>query len=144
MFDHICRAISTGIVFTLILTFLGGCGGSDHQVTTRMHLTNVSGSTVVFLAIEDSELAVKMAPNRLAQPLPPSAVYSAVLPRTGNYWVRTETQSEGSTLQRIVGPIRIGRGIQDWEFTRDDEMPLYLAPLGGKSLAVSLPSAQSW
>ena len=143
MVNRIYRAVSTAMICALSLTLLGGCGGSDNLVTTRMHLANTSGSTVVFLAIENSEAAVKTAPNRLAQPLPTSAVYSAVLPRTGNYWVRTETQSQGSTLQRIVGPIRIGRGIQDWEFTRDDEAPLYLAPTGEKSLAVWLPGTPS-
>lgn len=104
---------------------LSGCGGPEKQVFTRIHLANGSDSELVYLAIADSEMAVSVASNRLSHPLPPHTVYSAVLSRPGNYWVRTELESEGSTIRRIEGPIRLGRGIHQWEFTGEDEKPLY-------------------
>ncbi len=125
MFKKFCCAVPAGVGCVLALTLLGGCGRTESYVPTRMHLSNESQSPVLFLAIEDSELAASTAENRLAQPLLPNVVFSAVLSRPGNYWVRTETQEGGSTVRRIVGPIRLGGGVFAWDLTREDEAPLY-------------------
>ena len=127
---------SVGAICLAALLF-AGCDRSDKQDFTRIHLANGSSSAVVYLAIEDSEMAAAQAANRLAQPLPPRAIYSAVLSRPGNYWVRTETEAGGSTIRRIEGPIRLGRGVHNWEFTREDEKPLYEASAGRATMALA-------
>ena len=110
----------------------------DSRGFTRVHLENASDSTLTFLAIGTSEGALATAENRLSGPLPPRAVYSAVVSRPGNYWIRTEVETEGYTLERIEGPIRLHRGVCQWRFSELDARPLYTT---GASLPTT--SAQS-
>jgi len=136
------RLVPASIVVTLGVLLVTGCGRSGNQNFTRIHVANSCGAAVIYLAIEDSEMAAKEASNRLASPLMPHAIYSAVLSRPGNYWVRTETESGGSTIQRLEGPIRVERGVHTWELKREDEMPLYRAASEGQTLALSVVSAR--
>ncbi|MBX3176460.1 MAG: hypothetical protein KF886_03800 [Candidatus Hydrogenedentes bacterium] len=109
-------------VFPLVI----GCSSSqDPQTFTRLHLENESREPVTFLAIGTSEADLATAENRLSQPLPPRAVYSAIVSRPGNYWVRAEIEAEGYTIERIEGPVRLGRGVHDWRFQQVDARPLY-------------------
>lgn len=118
--------ISSCAFLGLLVTLIGaGCNASDKQDFTRVHLANGSDAALVFLAIETSESGATEAANRLSHPLPPTAVYSAVLPRPGNYWIRTETEVGDAIVRRVIGPVRLGRGVYDWKYTREDEVPLY-------------------
>lgn len=113
---------------TLLLLGFGlasGCGNSEPASVTRLHLENASDSPVTFIAVGFSEEDVEQAPNRLPKPLEPDSVYSALLSRPGNYWVRTEFEERGHTIERIEGPFRVSRGILDWQFTTLDVRPLY-------------------
>lgn len=131
------RAIYPCVGFLLGILMLAGCKISDTHTSTRMHLANGSDTPVVFLAIEDSETGASVAPNRLASPLPPKAVYSAILSRPGNYWILTETAAAGSVIRRIEGPIRVERGVHNWMFTREDVVPLYQNSVEESGLALA-------
>ena len=102
-----------------------GCGLESTAPVTRLHLKNASDAPVTFFAIGVSEQEVALADNRLSQPLKPDSVYSALLTRPGNYWVRTEFEENGHVIERIEGPMRVSRGISDWHFTTLDARPLY-------------------
>ncbi len=115
----------TAPVVLVALLLAAGCGEPDTTSVTRLHLENASDAPVTFIAVGVSEQEVAVAANRLPKPLEPSSVYSAILSRPGNYWVRTEFQEGGHTIQRIDGPLRISRGILDWQFTTLDVRPLY-------------------
>lgn len=134
---HVYRGVLASAVCVVFGSALLGCGGTEKPGSTRMHLANESDFTLVFLAIEDSEMEASTASNRLPRPLPPHAVFSAVLSRPGNYWVRTETESGGSIIRRIEGPVRLGLGIHDWEYTAEDEAPLYRAAAGDNLVALA-------
>lgn len=117
--------------YCTILMLLGfglsaGCGASDPASVTRLHLENASDSPVTFIAVGFSERDVEQASNRLPKPLEPASVYSALLSRPGNYWVRTEFEEGGHTIERIEGPLRVSRGILNWQFTTLDVRPLYV------------------
>lgn len=134
------RMVSCTILGILAPLFVTGCDYSDKHDYTRVHLANGSDATLVFLAIETSESGATEAVNRLSHPLPPTAVYSAVLPRPGNYWIRTETEEGDAVVRRVIGPVRLGRGVYDWEYTPQDEVPLYQsAPYQPHLATVSLP-----
>ncbi len=120
--SHMASCVSLGILAPLLAL---GCDQSNKQDFTRVHLANSSDAALVFLAIETSEARATEATNRLSHPLPPTAVYSAVLPRPGNYWIRTETEVGDAIVRRVIGPVRLGRGVFDWEYTSQDEVPLY-------------------
>ena len=100
---------------------------------TRIHLENGADAALTFLAIGVSEEALKTAENRLCRPLPPDSVYSAVLSRPGNYWVRAEVETDGYRLERILGPIRLANGVSDWRFHTLDSGPLYSMGANGVS-----------
>ncbi len=102
-----------------------GCGVSESATVTRLHLENASDSPLTFIAVGFSEHEVEKASNRLPKPLEPDSVYSAILSRPGNYWVRMEFEEGGHTIERIAGPLRVSRGILDWQFTALDVRPLY-------------------
>lgn len=102
-----------------------GCGGSAPTRITRIHMENASDSPLTLIAVGFSEQEVERAPNRLLEPLEPDSVYSALLSRPGNYWVRTEVEERGHTIERIEGPLRVSRGILDWQFKEIDVRPLY-------------------
>ena len=140
MSSTICRALPVCVLCTWGLTLLAGCSQSEPQRFTRMHLANGSDATLVFLAIETSEMEASSASNRLAKPLPPETVYSAVLPHPGNYWVRTETEVEGAIVRRIEGPVRLAQGIVSWEYRAEDAEPLYAPAAAGSSLATAISS----
>ena len=114
----------------IVTTLLGlgvatGCGINSTASVTRLHLENASDAPVTFFAIGVSEQEVAAAANRLTQPLEPDSVYSALLARPGNYWVRAEFEVGGHVIERIEGPMRVSRGISDWQFTTLDARPLY-------------------
>lgn len=114
------------LVVCSVITLITGCTPSeDTQSFTRLHLENETRDSVTFLAISASEAELKTAENRLSHPLPPRAVYSAIVPRPGNYWVRTEIDADGYTIERVEGPVRLGRGVHDWRFQQVDARPLY-------------------
>jgi hypothetical protein len=119
------QVVAIGALCLLASSQLAGCGSAKIHQSSRMHLTNGSDTPVQFLAIEDSEFAVAGATNRLTKPIPPNTIYSAVLPRPGNYWVRTETRSGDAIVRRVEGPVRIERGVSTWQFKREDGVPLY-------------------
>jgi len=107
------------------VALITGCGVETTAPVTRLHLENASDAQVTFFAIDVSEQAVVDADNRLSQPLEPDSVYSALLTRPGNYWVRAEFEYGGHVIERIEGPMRVSRGISDWQFTTLDARPLY-------------------
>ena len=138
------------------LVFLGfglsaGCGTSDFASVTRIHLENASDSPLTLIAVGFSEQDVEQAANRLPKPLEPYSVYSALLTRPGNYWVRTEFEKGGHTIERIEGHLRVSRGILDWRFTTLDVRPLYQgqnldensagAALRSEGIALAQPAA---
>lgn len=131
------RMVSCTLLGILAPLFVMGCDRSDKQDYTRVHLANGSNAALIFLAIETSESRATEAVNRLAHPLPPTAVYSAVLPRPGNYWIRTETEEGDAIVRRVIGPVRLGRGVYDWEYTPQDEVPLYQSDPYQPHLAVA-------
>lgn len=110
-----------------LLLFLSSCAPESAKGFTRIHLANEGGAALTFLAIDTSEPGLATAVNRLSKPLPPHAVYSAVLSRPGNYWVRTEVETDGYTIERIEGPIRVSRGVATLPLKRVDAQPLYAA-----------------
>jgi len=123
------KTCSTILRTTLVCLSLGaGCGTSDSASVTRIHLENASDSPITLIAVGLSEQDVERAANRLPKPLEPDSVYSAVLTRPGNYWVRAEFKEGGHTIERIEGPFRVSRGILDWRFTTLDVRPLYRDP----------------
>lgn len=114
----------------IAITLLGlgvatGCGLNPAAPVTRLHLENASDAPVTFFAIAVSEQEVAAAANRLTHPLEPDSVYSALLARPGNYWVRAEFEADGHVIERIEGPMRVSRGISDWQFSTLDARPLY-------------------
>ena len=116
--------------FWTLLLFLGfglasGCENSEPASVTRLHLENASDSPLTVVAVGLSQQDVEQAANRLPKPLEPDSIYSALLTRPGNYWVRTEFEEGGHTIERIEGPFRVPRGILDWQFTALDVRPLY-------------------
>lgn len=127
-----CRA---GLLACLFLMTFVGCTVDNPKGYTRMHLQNESDADITFLAISTSEEALSNAENRLLKPLAPDAVYSAVLSRPGNYWVRTEVETDGYIVQRLDGPLRVSRGVHDWSLQKIDAAPLYGATAGEERLA---------
>lgn len=115
----------TGLSVCLVMISMAGCVAEDPKGYTRMHLQNESDANITFLAIDVSEDALSNAENRLLKPLAPDAVYSAVLSRPGNYWVRTEVETDGYIVQRVAGPVRVSRGVLDWPLEKIDATPLY-------------------
>lgn len=130
VFKHLRHTAALALA-GLTIALLAGCSAPDSKGFTRMHLENDSDTAVTFLAIGTSEVALEHAENRLAQPLPPHAVYSAVLSRPGNYWVRTEVETDGYMIKRVEGPVRLGRGVSNWQFNQIDSGPLYPGPRDG-------------
>ncbi|MDP2323987.1 MAG: hypothetical protein Q8N51_08155 [Gammaproteobacteria bacterium] len=106
---------------------LTSCSPAPTKGIIRIHLGNEGDTALSFLAIDTSEAALATAANRLAKPLPPHAVYSAVLSRSGNYWVRAEVETDGYTVERIEGPVRVGRGVATLPLKQVDARPLYLS-----------------
>ena len=125
MQNKFCQVVAIGMLCLMAPSQLSGCGSVKSHQSSRIHLTNGSNTPVQFLAIEDSEFAVAAASNRLTKPIPPNTIYSAVLPRPGNYWVRMETRSGDAIVRRVEGPVRIERGVSAWQFKREDGVPLY-------------------
>ena len=124
LMGHFRRMSAFGLVFASGL-ILGSCSPEPTKGIIRIHLANEGDSALTFLAIDTSEAALATAVNRLAKPLPPNAVYSAVLSRSGNYWVRAEVETDGYTLERIEGPVRVGRGVATLPLRQVDARPLY-------------------
>ena len=113
------------LTLALSLGMTTGCGLDSPTSFTRLHLENASDAPVTFFAIGVSEQEVVEADNRLPHPLEPDSVYSALLTRPGNYWVRAEFEEGGHVIERIEGPMRVSRGVSDWQFTTLDARPLY-------------------
>lgn len=121
-----CAKTICQTLFPVLCLGLGaGCGGEAPPSFTRLHMENSSGAPVTFFAIGISEREVEGAPNRLLQPLEPDSVFSALLTRPGNYWVRAEFESGGHVIERIEGPMRVSHGVSDWQFNTLDVRPLY-------------------
>lgn len=137
MVSVLFRTRRTRQIACLSLLLAAGCTPEASKNYTRMHLQNQSDTVVTFLAIEVTEEALADAGNRLPKPLPPDSVYSAVLSRPGNYWVRTQVETEGYIVERIEGPVRVSRGVLDWRFEKVDGGPIYGDAVAGRPMVLA-------
>lgn len=119
------RSCWLNIAALLTIGTTSGCSLESAPSVTRLHLENASDIPVTFFALGNSEQEVAAADNRLLRPLEPDGVYSALLVRPGNYWLRAQFEQGGHVIERIVGPIRFSRGISAWQFETLDEQPIY-------------------
>lgn len=121
------RGCAALLLAGLLAGVMGGCSAPAYKGVSRIHLVNQGDEAVTFLAIGTSEDALGTAGNRLTRPIPAKSVYSAVLSRPGNYWIRTGVETDGYIVERLEGPIRVGEGVANWEFKKVDSRPLYAA-----------------